>query len=163
MANENIATYLKDHLAGSVVAIELLEHLERACSESGLCEFFRQLRKDIDADRNELQTLMAQLHISESPMRKASAWLAEKMTELKLRALAQTDFLYLSTVSGVSAATAKREFDQFSAAVTLPIDLNTLPIITHDDLRLLVSRIYRGERVARAVTNIQVPAAIGRN
>ncbi len=28
MANESLATYLNDHLAGSVVALELLDHLE---------------------------------------------------------------------------------------------------------------------------------------
>jgi|RhiMetdeSRZDD1v2_1073273.scaffolds.fasta_scaffold609614_2 hypothetical protein len=30
MANKYLATYLNDHLAGSVAAIELLEHLEAA-------------------------------------------------------------------------------------------------------------------------------------
>ena len=30
MVNEHLATYLNDHLAGSVAAIELLEHLQAA-------------------------------------------------------------------------------------------------------------------------------------
>jgi hypothetical protein len=85
MANEHIATYLNDHLAGSVVAIELLEHLESTHCESELGAFFKQLRTEVAADRDELQQMMERLDIGESRTRKASAWLAEKMTELKLR------------------------------------------------------------------------------
>jgi hypothetical protein len=85
MADEHIATYLNDHLAGSVVALELLDHLESAHAHSGLSNFFRQLRVDVAADRDDLEGLMERLRISQSRTRKASAWLAEKMTELKLR------------------------------------------------------------------------------
>jgi hypothetical protein len=85
MGNEHIATYLNDHLAGSVIALELLDHLIATYSEADLTAFFRQLRADIAADRDELQGLMKHLDIGESRTRKASAWLAEKMTELKLR------------------------------------------------------------------------------
>jgi hypothetical protein len=85
MAHEHLATYLNDHLAGSVVALELLDHLEATQSDSGLIAFFRQLRADIAADRDELERLMESLHISQSRTRRASAWMAEKMTELKLR------------------------------------------------------------------------------
>ena len=85
MADEHLATYLNDHLAGSVVALELLEHLEATHTDSWLGDFFRQLHADIAADRDELQRLMENLQISQSRTRKASAWLAEKMTEIKLR------------------------------------------------------------------------------
>jgi hypothetical protein len=85
MANEYLATYLNDHLAGSVVALELLDQLEKTHSDSSLSDFFRQLRADITADRDELERLMEVLQISQSRTRKASAWMAEKMTELKLR------------------------------------------------------------------------------
>ena len=57
MADEHVATYLNDHLAGSVVALELLDHLEATHSDSALRDFFRQLRADIDADRDDLQGL----------------------------------------------------------------------------------------------------------
>ena len=42
------------------------------------------LRTDVAADRDELERLMKGLEIDQSSMRKASAWLAEKLTELKL-------------------------------------------------------------------------------
>lgn len=85
MAKEHIATYLNDHLAGSVVALELLEQLEAAHAGTPLAEFFSRLRADISADREELQGIMERLDIQESRPRKASAWLTEKFTEIKLR------------------------------------------------------------------------------
>jgi hypothetical protein len=85
MAHEHIATYLNDHLAGSVVALELLEQLEAVHTGTPLAEFFSRLRADISADRQELQSIMDRLDIDESSTRKASAWLTEKFTEIKLR------------------------------------------------------------------------------
>jgi hypothetical protein len=85
MANEYLATYLNDHLAGSLAAIELLEHLETAYAATHLASFFVELRREISADRQELQRLMDRLEVSESRPRKLSAWLTGKLTEIKLR------------------------------------------------------------------------------
>ena len=43
------------------------------------------MRADIEADRKELEGLMARWGVSQSPPRKASAWVGEKLAELKLR------------------------------------------------------------------------------
>ena len=83
MADEHLAAYLNDHLAGSVVAVDLLERLEAA--DTDMTESLAQLRTDIEADRRELQALMRRLGIVESRSRKVSGWLAEKLTQLKLR------------------------------------------------------------------------------
>jgi hypothetical protein len=83
MGHEHLATYLNDHLAGATVALELLETLVAA--PAPLAGFFGQLKGEISADRQELEALMSRLEIGESRTRKASAWLAEKFTELKLR------------------------------------------------------------------------------
>ena len=85
MANEHIATYLNDHLAGSVAALELLAHLEAAHKGTAVERFLAELRADVAADRQELEALMGRLHVAESRPRKAAAWLTEKLTELKLR------------------------------------------------------------------------------
>jgi hypothetical protein len=85
MADEHLATYLNDHLAGSVVAIELMENLEAVYASTPVADFVAKLRADVEADREELKVLMGRLQISESRTRKASAWLTEKFTELKLR------------------------------------------------------------------------------
>ena len=85
MANEHLATYLNDHLAGSVVAVELMESLESSHEGTPVATFIRTLRADIEADQKELQRLMTALEISESRTRKVSAWLTEKLSQLKLR------------------------------------------------------------------------------
>src|SRR5436190_2458592 len=85
MAEQHLATYLNDHLAGAVGALELLTHLEESHPGPGLKRFLTDLRADIVADRQELESLMARLHVATSPSRKAVAWLAEKITQTKLR------------------------------------------------------------------------------
>jgi hypothetical protein len=85
VANEHIATYLNDHLSGAVVAIELMQNLETVYADTPIAAFITKLRADVEADRDELQDLMGRLQISESRTRKASAWITEKFTELKLR------------------------------------------------------------------------------
>jgi hypothetical protein len=85
LADDHIATYLNDHLAGSVVAIELMENLEAVYAGKPIADFIAKLRADIEADVQELEHLMGRLQISESRTRKASAWLTEKFTQLKLR------------------------------------------------------------------------------
>ena len=85
MANEHLETYLNDHLAGSVVAIELMKNLESVYAETAIADFIKRLRADVEMDQQELQNLMSSLEISESRTRKASAWFTEKFTELKLR------------------------------------------------------------------------------
>ena len=85
MADEHLAIYLNDHLAGSLVAVELLNHLEHAFPGQPVQRFAAELRGDIEADRRELQQLMRSLAVAESRARQATAWVAEKITMIKLR------------------------------------------------------------------------------
>jgi len=85
MADGHIATYLNDHMAGATAALELLENLQAANHDTVFKSFVADLRSDIEADRQELKRLMDRLDISQSGLRKASAWLAAKVAELKLR------------------------------------------------------------------------------
>jgi len=85
MAGTHLATYLNDHLAGSVVAIEMLEHLERTHKGTPLASFAFGLRAEIVEDRQTLERLMERLEIAKSPVRQAAAWLSEKLSEVKLK------------------------------------------------------------------------------
>jgi hypothetical protein len=85
MANEHLATYLNDHLSGSVATIELLEDLQSAYKGNQLEHFFAELRNDVEADRQELKRLMEHLAITESRARKAASWISGKLAELKMR------------------------------------------------------------------------------
>ena len=85
MANESLATYLNDHLAGSVVALELLDHLEKDGAGSAETSILAEVRAEIAADREELEAFMTQLGIAVSAPRTATGWLVEKLSEIKLR------------------------------------------------------------------------------
>lgn len=85
MSASYLASYLNDHLAGSEVALELLEHLQQARAGEPIAAFAAALREDIAADRRELEALMGRLGIAISRTRAVGAWLSEKMTRLKMR------------------------------------------------------------------------------
>lgn len=81
---ENLANYLNDHLAGSVGALELLDRLVEAHEGEPLQIFFQELRTDIENDQGKLQELIRSLGAKESAVRKAGAWLAEKLSRPKM-------------------------------------------------------------------------------
>jgi hypothetical protein len=85
MADNHLAAYLNDHLAGSVMAVDLLAQLEETHAGTEIERVLTELRADIEADRRELKILMNKLKITESRPRKATAWLTAKLAELKLR------------------------------------------------------------------------------
>jgi hypothetical protein len=104
MPNEHLAIYLQDHLAGAVVAIDLLEHLEKANIGTELGVFFTRLREDILADRAELEAQTGRMGGSTGTVRAAVAWLGEKAARLKLRMddAASGDFRLLESVELVA-------------------------------------------------------------
>jgi hypothetical protein len=81
---EQLTDYLNDHLAGSVGALELLDRLIEACQGKPLERFFRDLREDIHQDQEQLKGLMQKLGVAESAVRKAGAWIAEKLSRPKI-------------------------------------------------------------------------------
>jgi len=86
MSGRYLATYLNDHLAGSVTALELLEWLANTHASSPLGKRAGDLRSDIEADQRELKDLIEKLDTRAGVVRRAAAWLAEKMAEVKLKA-----------------------------------------------------------------------------
>lgn len=82
MSKEHLAIYLNDHLAGSNVALEVLDHL--AVEAPDLASSLASLKTNINEDRQQLLALMASLNIAESRARKAGSWIAERVAEVKL-------------------------------------------------------------------------------
>jgi len=82
---EDLSNYLNDHLAGSVGALELLDRLIDIYQGKPLERFFRDLRNEIDADQETLKELIAQLGEKESTVRKAGAWIVEKLSRAKIQ------------------------------------------------------------------------------
>jgi hypothetical protein len=82
---EDLNSYLNDHLAGSVGALELLDRLIDTYEGKPLERFFRELRHEIDTDQETLKELIAKLFEKESAVRKAGAWIAEKLSRAKIQ------------------------------------------------------------------------------
>jgi hypothetical protein len=81
---EDLHSYLNDHLAGSVGALELLDRLAGVYTGRPLEKFFRDLRQDVEEDQAQLKELIQKLGADESTVRKAGAWLAEKLSRPKI-------------------------------------------------------------------------------
>jgi hypothetical protein len=76
---KELDSYLNDHLAGSVGALELLAHWAKLYRGKPLGAFFTDLESEIKADQNRLRDLMRCLGVEESKVRQAGAWAAEKL------------------------------------------------------------------------------------
>jgi len=85
MANKELATYLNNHLAASVTALELLSSLETAQANTDIARFASELYEEIKAEQQELENLMERLQIAKNKPRQVGGWLAEKLTQVKLR------------------------------------------------------------------------------
>jgi hypothetical protein len=83
-SKDELEIYFKDHYAGAVGALELLEHLIKAHAGTPLAAFFAELHADVKADHEQLHNLMTALGFEESSVRNAAAWMAEKVGRAKL-------------------------------------------------------------------------------
>jgi hypothetical protein len=81
---KELDSYLNDHLAGSVGALELVEHWTHLHEGKPLGVFFSDIEAEIRADQNALRDIMHLLGIEESNVRKAGAWAAEKAGRARL-------------------------------------------------------------------------------
>jgi hypothetical protein len=81
---KNLGSYLNDHLAGSVSALELIAHWADVHKGEPLGSFFVEIAQEIKADQDTLRDVMRGLGVEESTVRKASAWAAEKVGRARL-------------------------------------------------------------------------------
>jgi hypothetical protein len=85
VSREGLITYLNDHLAGSVAALELLDHLIRLQQGAEGEHALAAVRAEVQEDQETLQNLLGDIGGKESRVRKAAAWLTEKLGQAKLR------------------------------------------------------------------------------
>jgi hypothetical protein len=81
---KDLDSYLNDHLAGSISALELIGHWVEDCKGERLGSFFVEIEREIKADQDALRDVMRILGVEESKMRKAGAWAAEKIGRARL-------------------------------------------------------------------------------
>ena len=75
--NQRLSIYLNDHLAGSVIALEMLAEVTDLPDVAAV-------RDEIVADREVLEQLMAEAGVEISQTRQAAAWMTDKLGKLKL-------------------------------------------------------------------------------
>ena len=76
---KELDSYLNNHLAGSVGALELIGHCAHLYEGKSLGLFFAEMKAQIGADQDALRNLMRRLGIEESKARQAGAWAGEKL------------------------------------------------------------------------------------
>jgi hypothetical protein len=81
---KELDSYLNDHLAGAVGALELIAHWAKLYQGKPLGAFFTDLQAEIKADQDTLCDLMRCLGVEESKVRQASAWAAEKLGRARI-------------------------------------------------------------------------------
>ena len=81
---KDLDSYLNDHLAGSVSALELIAHWVKVHKGEPLGRFFVETEREIKADQDTLRDVMRTVGAEESKMRQAGAWAAEKVGRVRL-------------------------------------------------------------------------------
>ncbi|TDU69242.1 hypothetical protein EI77_02890 [Prosthecobacter fusiformis] len=81
----NLTTYLKDHLAGSVAAIELLDHLITLYAGRPEADQMKGLKSEVAGDQELLKSLLDRYETHENLLKKAGAWIAEKGLQIKVK------------------------------------------------------------------------------
>ena len=81
---KELDSYLNDHLAGSISALELIGHWVEVCKGERLGSFFVEIEREIKADQDALRDVMRTLGVEESKVRQAGAWAAEKVGRARL-------------------------------------------------------------------------------
>jgi hypothetical protein len=85
MAHDELRTYLSDHLAGSVSALKVLDHLLESADAPEERQFFGWLRHEIEEDRAALTQVLERFGGHPSTLRQAGAWVTEMLSQAKLR------------------------------------------------------------------------------
>ena len=81
---KDLDSYLNDHLAGSISALELIAHWAEVHKGEPLGSFFAESEREIKADQDTLRDVMRILGVEESKVRQAGAWAAEKVGRTRL-------------------------------------------------------------------------------
>jgi hypothetical protein len=105
---KNLDAYLNDHLAGAVVALELIDHRRGEHKDERVGKLFESLKADIDADKETLREVMRSFGIEESTVRQTGAWVAEKVGRARLKIAGDEPGLVLALEGLIMGISGKR-------------------------------------------------------
>jgi hypothetical protein len=100
--SDALSTYLEDHLAGASAAIDLLQSLQDQLENAPLGTVVSGWLEEITNDRKTLLGLIERVEHGPHAGKEAAAWLAEKVSRMKLGRVAKGDlgtFQALETLS----------------------------------------------------------------
>ena len=120
---KELDSYLNDHLAGSVSALELIAHWADVHKGEPLGRFFVETEREIKADQETLRGVMDALGVEESKVRQAGAWVAEKVGRARLMIAGDEQGslgLVLSLEGLIMGVTGKKLMWRALAAAKLP-------------------------------------------
>lgn len=82
--SDPLGTYINDHLAGSTYAMDLVDFIRDTYEGQELGQFAAWLLEEIEADREVLKGLAERVGSSSSKVKELTAWLSEKVSQVKL-------------------------------------------------------------------------------
>jgi hypothetical protein len=82
--DKRLEIYLNDHLAGSIVGVELVQRIAGSNRGTPLGNLLEGLTVELREDRETLERLMDQLGAGRDRVKATGAWAAEKVGRLKL-------------------------------------------------------------------------------
>jgi hypothetical protein len=138
MTTDALETYLNDHLAGSTLGLDHAKQLASSNEGTPLGALMAKIAGEIDQDRETLIDLMKRVDASENPVKKATAWMAEKAGRVKFSGATSGDqalgnFLALETLSlGVEGKRCLWE--------SLKTVADSHPVLAATDLDTLIAR-----------------------
>jgi hypothetical protein len=106
MQRARLATYLSDHLAGSVAGIDLvrtLAHVAARADDGDRAAWLTRIGDELESAQAELRGVMARSEASESRLKQAGGWVGERMARVKLALTAATDGAALAWLDGLEA------------------------------------------------------------
>jgi hypothetical protein len=83
--SDPLATYIEDHLAGATYAIDLLEAIRDRYAGDPLGQFAGSMLVEVTADHATLKELAQRIGAKSSGLKGMAAWVAEKVSRLKLK------------------------------------------------------------------------------
>lgn len=89
MKDKPLRTYMADHHAGSVAAVEQIKHYLKTHEGSPRAAFLREILGEIEEDRATLLDLLQRVGGSESAIKDAAAWVMDKLSRAKLNEVAK--------------------------------------------------------------------------
>ena len=133
MADNAIDVYLNDHLAGAMLGSDLAEQVRAQEHGTPLGLLMESLALEIEQDRQTLMELMQHMDSSKNPVKRATAWIAEKTSAAKFSGATSGDpelgtFMALETLAlGVRGKarmweTLKLVADQHPAIASVNLD-----------------------------------------